>query len=240
MGGIYLSLAAVTPEVANVLAANPSAVNLTLVGNGPIPDAVLRTLLRSRLNLTLRDVEELNAGTDPHRGRRIGRHDISSGGVGIRDIKSTEPEEAGLGAARGNACQEPPGSIFLASRRSRRRPPRRWAASRTENSGVPRKEEIRPSGDLNFPSLEELSPETARLLLKKRWLSISLPALQDVSLETVRLMARQTSRLNLGIPALPPEFADAFAETPTDATMGGGYILFPCLNDLPPKQPGFW
>jgi len=48
-------------------------------------------------------------------------------------------------------------------------------------------------------------------------------------------MARQTFRLNLGIPALPPEFADAFQETPTDATMGGGYILFPCLNDLSPE-----
>ena len=61
-GGVYLSLAAVTPEVANVLAANPSTVNLTLVGNGPLPDAVLRTLLRSRLRLSLRDVEELTAG----------------------------------------------------------------------------------------------------------------------------------------------------------------------------------
>jgi hypothetical protein len=66
-------------------------------------------------------------------------------------------------------------------------------------------------------------------------LSISLPALQDVSLETVRLMARQTFRLNLGVPALPPEFADAFAETPTDMNMGGGYILFPSLNDLSPE-----
>jgi len=95
--------------------------------------------------------------------------------------------------------------------------------------------EVRPSGELNFPSLEELSPETARLLLKKRWLSISFPALQDVSLETVRLMARQTFRLNLGVPALPPEFADAFAETPTDANLGGGYILFPNVTDLSPE-----
>jgi hypothetical protein len=95
--------------------------------------------------------------------------------------------------------------------------------------------EVRPSGDLNFPSLEELSLETARLLLNKRWLSISFPSLQDVSLETVRLMARQTFRLNLGIPALPPEFADAFTETPTDTNLGGGYILFPNVTDLSPE-----
>jgi hypothetical protein len=51
-----------------------------------------------------------------------------------------------------------------------------------------------PSGALSFPSLQELSTETARLLLNKRWASISLPALEEVSLETVRLMARQTSQ----------------------------------------------
>jgi hypothetical protein len=60
-GRVCLPLAAVTPEVANVLAANPSQVNLTLVGNGPLSDSLLRTLLRSRLKLTLRDVEELTA-----------------------------------------------------------------------------------------------------------------------------------------------------------------------------------
>ena len=61
-GGIHLSLAAVTPEVAKVLVANPGTVNLTLVGKGPISNSILRTLLRSRLKLTLRDLEELNAG----------------------------------------------------------------------------------------------------------------------------------------------------------------------------------
>jgi hypothetical protein len=48
-------------------------------------------------------------------------------------------------------------------------------------------------------------------------------------------MARQTFRLNVGIPALPPEFADAFAGTPTDTNMGGGYILFPNVTDLSPE-----
>nr|MCU0983311.1 hypothetical protein [Pirellulaceae bacterium] len=234
-GGIYLSLAAVTPEVAKVLAANPSPVNLTLVGNVPISDAVLRTLLMSRLNLTLRDVEDLTpeqirivaealASTTFRPGvlgfarlslPRLQKLDsallaetlVKATGFNFPGVTEISPEAAAaLGSLPDQEFRGPDGTV-----------------------------EIRPSGDLNFPSLEELSPETARQLLKKRWLSISLPALQDVSLETVRLMARQTFRLNLGIPALPPEFADAFQETPTDATMGGGYILFPGLNDLSPE-----
>ncbi len=48
-------------------------------------------------------------------------------------------------------------------------------------------------------------------------------------------MARQSFRLNLGIPAIPPEFAEAFAQTPTDTNMGGGYILFPNVTDLSPQ-----
>jgi hypothetical protein len=209
-GGIYLSLAAVTPEVANVLAANARSVKLTLVGNGPISDAVLRTLLMSRLNPTLRDVEELTpeqnrivaealVGTTFRPGvlgfarlslPKLQKLDsallaealVKSTGFNFPGVTSISPEAAAaLGSLPDAEYRGPDGTV-----------------------------ELRPSGDLNFPSLEELSPETARLLLRKRWLSISLPALQDVSLETVRLMARQTFRLNLGIPALPPEFADAF------------------------------
>jgi hypothetical protein len=149
--------------------------------------------------------------TDPHRGRRIGRQDISSWSGGIRDIRSTEPKEAGLGAARGNACQSTGFNFPGVTEISPEAAAALGSLPDAEYRGPDGTVEVRPSGDLNFPSLEELSPETARLLLRKRWLSISLPALQDVSLETVRLMARQTFRLNLGIPALPPEFADAFA-----------------------------
>jgi len=93
-----------------------------------------------------------------------------------------------------------------------------------------------PSGALSFPSLQELPNETARLLMQKRWVSISLPALEEVSLETIRLMARQTSSLNLGIPTLPAEFAGAFAEIPTRQPMAGDNISFPYLNDLSPES----
>jgi hypothetical protein len=92
-----------------------------------------------------------------------------------------------------------------------------------------------PSGALSFPSLRELPSETARLLMNKRWVSISLPALEEVSLETVRLMARQASQLTLGIPTLPTEFAGAFAEIPTRQPMAGDNISFPYLTDLSPE-----
>jgi hypothetical protein len=104
-----------------------------------------------------------------------------------------------------------------------------------EYIGLERKRIMGPSGRLSFPSLEELSPEAARLLLKKRWISISFPALQEVSLETVRLLARQSARLTLGIPALPPEFAGAFEEAPSEMTLGGGSIAFPYVTDLSPE-----
>jgi hypothetical protein len=185
-GGIYLSLAAVTPEVANVLAANSSPVNLTLVGTGPIPEAVLRTLLMSRLNLTLQDVEDLTpeqirivaealVGTTFRPGvlgfarlslPRLQKLDsallaetlVKATGFNFPGVTEILPEAAAaLGRLPDQEFRGPDGTVG-----------------------------IRPSGDLNFPSLEEFSPETARLVLKKRWLSISLPALQDVGLHDSR------------------------------------------------------
>jgi hypothetical protein len=234
-GGVYLPLAVFTPEIAEVVAANPRPVNLTLFGTEFVSDEVLRTLMKSRLNVTLQDMKRLTAeqirmvseelANITFRAGVVQRSRLSlpqlqdldsallaetlvkSTGFQFPRVTSISPDAA---AALGNLPDEefrhPDGRV-----------------------------ESRPRGDLNFPSLETLSPETAQLLLKKRWLSISFPALQDVSLETVRLMARQTFRLNLGIASLPPECADAFAETPTDANMGGGYLLFPNVNDLSPE-----
>ncbi len=234
-GGIYWSLAAVTPEVANVLAANPSTVNLTLVGNGPISDAVLRTLLRSRLKLTLRDLEELTAAQIRIVAEELADTTFRPGVVefaklslpNLRKLDSPLLAETLVKATGFNF----PGVTEIS--------PEVAAALGSlpdaEAIGPEMKKIMVPSGNLSFPSLEELTPETARLFLNKRWASISLPALQDVSLETVRLMARQTSRLLLGIPALPVEFAGAFAELPTRQPMAGDNISFPYLNDLSPE-----
>jgi hypothetical protein len=75
----------------------------------------------------------------------------------------------------------------------------------------------------------------ARPLLQKRWTSISLPALEEVSLKTARGLARQTSMLTLGIPALPPEFAGAFDEALITETLAACYIAFPNVTDLSPE-----
>lgn len=234
-GGIYLSLAAVTPEVANVLAANPSAVNLTLVGNGPISDSILRKLLRSRLKLTLRDVEELTASqirivAEELADRTFRPGVVESATLSLPNLRKLDSALLAETLAKANGFSFP-GVTEIS--------PEAAAALGAfpdgEAIGPEMKKIVVPSGSLSFPSLQELSNETARLLLNKRWVSISLPALEEVSLETVRLMASQTSQLTLGIPTLPTEFAGAFAEIPTRQPMAGDNISFPYLKDLSPE-----
>jgi len=204
------------------------------VGSQPLADESLRTLLRSRCSITLLDLKEI-----PERQIRIVAEELAntrtrpgvlgfaalslpnlrnldsailaetlvrSTGFNFYGVTSISPEAA---AALGNLPEQ-------------------------EFRGPDGKFETRPSGELNFPSLEKLSHETATLLLKRRWLSISFPSLREVLPESVRLMAQQTFRLNLGVPTLSPEYADALADIPTDTNLGGGYILFPNVTDLSP------
>jgi hypothetical protein len=101
---------------------------------------------------------------------------------------------------------------------------------------VPEAAAGKPNAALNFPSLEELSPETARLLMNRSWTAISLPALRDASPETVRSLVRQTSVLTLGLTTLTPELAAVFAEMASDqGNLGGGLLAFPCLSELSPE-----
>lgn len=231
-GSVYLPTDRITPEIAKVLAVTPRSINLSLVGDQPLAHESLRTLLRSRCTITLSDLEEISeaqirivaeelANTRDRPGvlgfaalslPNLKNLDsailavtlVKSTGFNFYGVTSISPEAA---AALGNLPDQ-------------------------EFRGPDGKVVSRPSGDLSFPSLEELSPETATLLLKKRWLSISFPSLREVLPESVRRMAQQTFRLNLGVPALYAEFADALAEIPTDTNMGGGYILFPKVTDL--------
>jgi len=234
-GGIYLSLEAVTREVANVLAENPGTVNLTLVGNGPLPEAVLRTLLESRLRLALQDFEELNESqirivSEQLASRPLRPGVVHSGALRLPNLKRLDSALLAetLGQATGFNF---PGVIQIS--------PEAAAALGV----LPDREAIGPemkrimiaSGALSFPSLRELSPETALLLMDKRWASISLPAIEDVSLETVRRMASQTTRLTLGFTTLPVEFAGALAEIRTFQPMAGDAISFPYLSDLSPE-----
>ena len=238
-GGIYLSTAAVTPDVARVLAANPKSVELTLVGDGPIADAVLQTLLTSRLSLTLRDAKELTPEQIGIVAETLADTTVRAGvlGAGRLSLPALEKLDSALLA---ETLVKSTGFNFPAVTEIS---PEAAAAlgSLPEEIviGVDGTIEIRPNGDLNFPSLETLTPETAELLLSKRWLSISLPAVQEVSLETMGRLARQTFRLTLGISELPPNVADRFEEISTDLTMGGGFIAFPNLTNLSPKAARF-
>ena len=234
-GGIFLSLEAVTREVANVLAENPNTVNLTLVGNGPLPDAVLRTLLESPLRLSLQDVEELNESQIRIVSELLARRPlrpgvVHSGALRLPNLKRLDSALLAetLGKATGfnfpGVTQISPEAAAALG-----------ALPDSEAIGPEMKRIMIPSGALSFPSLTELSPETALLLLNKRWASIALPAIEDVSFETVRLMASQTSRLTLGFTSLPIEFAGALAEIRTFQPMAGDAISFPYLSDLSPE-----
>jgi hypothetical protein len=231
-GGVYLPLAALTPETAEVLASNPKSISLTLIGSEPLSDEILRALLKSRLNITLRDVNELTAEQVRILSEALASTTVRPGvlefaRLSLPNLRKLDSALLAETLAKSTGFNFPGvTSISLEAAA---------ALGNLPDQEIRRADgtvEFRPSGELNFPSLEELSTETARLLLKKRWLSISFPSVQEVSLETVRLMAQQSFRLNLGITSLPPEFADAFAGTPTDTNLGGGYILFPNLTDL--------
>ena len=94
----------------------------------------------------------------------------------------------------------------------------------------------RGSAALSFPSLEELSPETAGLLMNRSWPSISLPSLRNALPETVRSLVRQTSSLTLGVSTMTPELASVFGEMASNKMdLGGGQLAFPCLTELSPE-----
>jgi hypothetical protein len=231
-GGVYLPLSAITPEVAAAFSESPNRINLILVGSGPISDQALTVLMGAGANLVLQDVETLTVAQTRIIATAFSSPVATPGArTGLRSLlpnlrRLDSPILAEILGPAGF-----PGVTTISTEAAA-------ALGSLPDTELKRSDgtvEVRPSGELNFPLLEELSPDIARLLLKKRWLSISFPSLQEVSLETIRLMARQTYRLNLGISVLPPEFADAFAEMPTNSTAGGGFILFPNVTDLSPE-----
>lgn len=234
-GGICLPINAITPELARVASANPRSFNLTLSGTDAVSDEDLRALLKSRWNVTLLDVEQLTEGQIAVLNEALPDATLRPGvlefpRLSLPKLRKLDSAVLAKTLVRSSGFTFP--SVTEIS------PDAAAALGSLPDDENKRRDgtiDIRPGGELSFPSLTALSPETAELLLKKRWLSISLSSLQDVSKETIRLMAQQTFRLNLGISTLPPELADAFAPTPTDTTMGGGFILFPNVNDLSPE-----
>jgi hypothetical protein len=233
LGGTFLPLTVMTEEVATVFANNPSAGRLEL-GVGPISEPSFKVLVQSPLSIGLREVESLNneqvliLATAPD--------SVPGGPFGTQrkiHLPKLKTLDSPLLAETLLRCVGDFGSVRSIS-------PEVAAAL----ASVPNQEVKNPNFkvrvfrpyNLYFPNLQELSPETARLLMTRSWGGISLPALQDISLETVRSLARQTCHLTLGITTLPPEIASAFSELASnESDLGGGTLEFPCLSELSPE-----
>lgn len=234
-GAVYLPVRVVTPEIARALVEVPIAINLTLVGNEPLADDVLRLLLRSRMKISMRDLEELTAEQVRIVASGLSSTKFRSGVVEFAPISFPKLQRLDS-ALLAEMLARATGFNFPSVKEIS---PEAAAAlgvlPDAEYRGLKGAVLMGPSGNLSLPSLQELTPEVARLLLRKRWISISLPSVEDISLETVRSLARQTNRLTLGIRSMPVELAGAFTESPTEMTMGGVGFSFPYLTELTPE-----
>ena len=235
VSGILLSLAAMTPEVATVFADSPVDTVLALDGVGPISDEAFGILVKSpRLYLELQDVESLTDKQLKILAEAVGE---GSDDLGQKGFKFSLPNLKKLDSA---LLAE---TLFKASTKFTSVKTISPAAAeaignlkdRVVSYGKNRTSFlVRPYG-LSFPSLEELTPETARLLMNRSWGGISLPALRKVSPDTVRSLVRLTSNFSLGITSMSPEMAAVFSEMASnDVALGGGGLGFPCLTDLSP------
>lgn len=234
-GGVYLPITAITPEVAQALAENRNAINLTLIGNDFLPEEILETLLSSSIRLTLRDVEQLTTDqsdvvVDTLTKRKFSPRGFDQATLRLPNLKKLDSAQLAetLGIANGFSF---PGVAEISDEAAAVLGTL-FTAQSIDAAG---NKKLAPSGSLSFPNLRVLSTDTARLLVTKRWASISLPAVEEISFDTLRLLASQTSQLTLGINTLPVEFAAAFVDFPTNQPMAGDSISFPHLTDLSPE-----
>jgi hypothetical protein len=225
-GGIFLPLTAMSEEVAAVFAAGPGRVRVTL-GAGAISDPSLQTLVKTLFPLELREVEAFN--DEQVRILATAADRVPGGPFGTRPKLATpglKSLDSPLLATTLLRC----GATFAGVTRIS---PEAAAALGSVPAAANDKA-ARPG--LDFPSLEALSDETARLLASRPWPGISLPSLRQASPETVRSLARQTTSLALGIGTMTPEVASAFGEMASDpVNLGGGLLSFPSLTDLSPE-----
>jgi hypothetical protein len=225
LGGTFLPLSVMSEEVATVFANNPAAGRLAL-GSGSIADPAFKILVESPVRIELLETASLSAEQERIMAAAVDR--VPGGPFGTRS-KFNVPMVTTLDSAllaetllRSSDGLFGVTSISPAAAEALGRIPE--AAAGKSNAG------------LNFPSLEELSPETARLLMNRRWDGISLPALRDAKPETVRSLVRQASCVTLGLTAITPEVADAFGDMASDTfNLGGGTLAFPCLSELSPE-----
>jgi hypothetical protein len=226
LGGTFLPLSVMSEEVAAVFAQKPAAGRLTL-GAGAISDPAFQILMESPVTIELRDVTSLS--DEQVRIMAAAAATVPGGPFG-RQQKISVPMVTTLDSAllAETLLRSPTGFAGV----TRISPEAAAALGRVPEAvaNVPGK------AGLSFPSLEELGPETARLLMNRSWAGISLPALRDASPETVRSLVRQTSTLTLGLTTMTPEMAAVFAELASDqGNLGGGLLTLPWLSELSPE-----
>jgi hypothetical protein len=225
LGGTFLPLSVMSEEVAAVFAKNPAAGQLTL-GAGAISDPAFKILMESPVPIELREVTSLS--DEQVRITAAAAATVPGGPFGSQQKISVPMVTTLDSALLAETLLRSPAGFAGVTRIS---PEAAAALGR-----VPEAAAGKPNAALNFPSLAELSPETARLLMNRSWTAISLPALRDASPETVRSLVRQTSVLTLGLTTLTPELAAVFAEMASDqGNLGGGLLAFPCLSELSPE-----
>jgi hypothetical protein len=220
-GQKFLSAAAMTDEVADLFSRSMSATSIVLFGDAAMSDTAFGALLKTRFaGLEVRDLDAPSAGqvkamTEANRTAFFPQMKTldSVPLAKLLSASGTFPSVTEISPQVADAMGKLPEGI------------------RRERDGSTTSV---PSGQLSFPSLEDLPPETARRLLQRRWLSLSLPAVQDSSVEAIKAMGRQTQSLTLGLTTLPPELAAAYVagHTAADTPGSAGGLTLPHLRDL--------
>ena len=224
LGGTFLPLAVMSEEVATVFAKNPAAGRLAL-GAGSISDPAFKILVESRVRIELPDTASFSDEQVRIMAAAVDR--VPGGPFGTRSKFSVPMLTTLDSALLAETLLRSADGLFGVTSIS--------PAAAEALGRIPEAAADKPDVGFNFPSLAELTPETARLLMNRRWSGISLGA-REAAPETVRRMVRQSSNVSLGLTAITPEVAAAFGEMASDTvSLGGGTLAFPRLSELSPE-----
>jgi hypothetical protein len=225
LGGTFLPLSVMSEEVATVFAKNPAAGRLAL-GAGSISDPAFKILVESPVRIELPDTASLSDEQVRIMAAAVDR--VPGGPFGTRSKFSVPMLTTLDSALLAETLLRSADGLFGVTSIS--------PAAAEALGRIPEAAAGKPDVGFNFPSLAELSPETARLVMNRRWSGISLSTLREAAPETVRTIVRQSSNVSLGLTAITPEVAAVFGELASDTVnLGGGTLAFPCLSELSPE-----
>jgi hypothetical protein len=247
-GSILLSLAAFTPEIADVFANNPNkfqTVGMSFAGSGPISVEALKKLIKARIPLDLRDVEKLSPeiltmvkseaglpdpplvceklmGAKSNCSRCHGRFGLYPT-LSLPSLRSLESQLDLDSLLRCGAKID--GVKFIST-----------DATLAVRSLPEFKAPLPTRYSLSLPSLEKLDLKSAEGLMVKQFSGIYLPGLREISTEALKLVVKQSNVLTLGINNLTPEAAAVFKDMYSSPELfGGGSLCFSGLTEMSPE-----